>query len=198
MPISLTEKYWTKRYKEGDTGWDIGYVLPPLKAYFDQLKNKDLKILIPGAGNAYEAEYLFLNGFKQVFVADWSKTALNNFKARVPDFPLSQLIHANFFNLDSTFDIIVEQTFFCAITPQLRPDYVLKVNQLLKENGKLVGVLFNGPLNKTEPPFGGSKTEYINLFLPYFNIAILEACYNSIPKRLGNELFFKFIKPKCK
>lgn len=30
----------------------------PLKVYFDQLTNKDLKILIPGGGNSHEAEYL--------------------------------------------------------------------------------------------------------------------------------------------
>ena len=60
--MNNTEKeraYWSKRYKEERTGWDIGFPSLPLKTYIDQLENKDLKILIPGAGNAYEAEYLF-------------------------------------------------------------------------------------------------------------------------------------------
>lgn len=55
------ETYWTTRYKEKKTGWDIGYPSTPIKAYADQLTDKQLKILIPGAGNAYEAEYFFLN-----------------------------------------------------------------------------------------------------------------------------------------
>ena len=31
------------------------------------------------------------------------------------------------------------------------------MNQLLKPNGKLVGLMFNVPLNKDKPPFGGNK-----------------------------------------
>ncbi|MFS4468005.1 hypothetical protein [Maribacter sp. 2210JD10-5] len=47
------ENYWTKRYHEEETGWDIGYPSTPLKAYIDQLEDKMISILIPGAGNAY-------------------------------------------------------------------------------------------------------------------------------------------------
>jgi len=53
------ELFWSSKYQEGQTGWDMGEVSPPIKAYIDQLTNKDLSILIPGAGNAYEAAYLF-------------------------------------------------------------------------------------------------------------------------------------------
>lgn len=45
-PTSL-EKYWTERYLEGRTGWDIGYLSTPIKTYIDQLKDKDISILIP-------------------------------------------------------------------------------------------------------------------------------------------------------
>ena len=62
------EEYWSKRYEEGQTGWDIGYPSTPIKTYIDQIKDKNLRILIPGAGNAYEAEYIFKEGFKNVFV----------------------------------------------------------------------------------------------------------------------------------
>ena len=44
------------------------------------------------------------------------------------------------------------------------------------------------------PPFGGSFAEYRELFTPYFHIEIMEQCYNSIPPRVGNELFVKFLK----
>ncbi len=39
---------------------------PPLKSYIDKLKNKNLKILITGCGNAYEAEWLLQNDFNNV------------------------------------------------------------------------------------------------------------------------------------
>ena len=191
--MDLSENYWDTHYKTHNTGWDIGHIATPLKTYFDQLKNKSLKILIPGCGNAYEAEYLFNNGFKNVFVVDLSETALNNFKQRVPHFPESQLLHQNFFDLKMTFDLIIEQTFFCAIHPSLRSLYALKTKTLLMKNGKHVGLLFDAVLNTEHPPFGGNKNAYINYFNPHFNIAILEPCYNSIESRSNRELFFKFL-----
>ena len=56
--MELTSEVWNDRYQNKDIGWDIGKISTPLKEYFDQLENKDLKIAIPGCGNAYEAEYL--------------------------------------------------------------------------------------------------------------------------------------------
>lgn len=153
-----------------------------MKAYFDQLENKELKILIPGGGNSYEAEYLFNNGFKNVFVVDISKKPLDNLKKRVPKFPSSQLINA-------TFDLIIEQTFFCAIDPNLRVKYASKMNNSLNENGKLVGLLFDVILNENHPPFWGNKEEYLSYLKPYFNITKMEPCYNSYHNRKGMELF---------
>lgn len=192
--MELTEQYWESRYQSKYMGWDIGFVSTPLKTYFEQLTNKDLKILIPGGGNSYEAEYLHLRGFKNVFVVDISATALSNIQERVPTFPSEHLIHSDFFYLNMTFDLIIEQTFFCALHPKYRHDYALKMSQLLNTNGKLVGVLFNIPLNDSHPPFGGNKEEYLNYFKPYFKIEILEDCYNSVKKRMDTELFFKFLK----
>lgn len=192
--MDLSEDYWDNRYQTKDIGWDIGFVSTPLKTYFDQLTNKDLKILIPGGGNSYEAEYLHQLGFVNVFVVDISATALSNIKKRVPSFPSANLIHSDFFDLSMTFDLIIEQTFFCALNPKYREKYVLKMSQLLIKNGKLVGLLFNIPLNNSHPPFGGNKAEYLNYFKPYFKIEILEDCYNSIEERQGNELFFMLLK----
>ncbi|WP_316930385.1 class I SAM-dependent methyltransferase [Formosa agariphila] len=62
--MKFSETFWNEKYKNNDIGWDLGTVSPPLKSYFDQLTNKDLKILIPGGGHAHEAEYLHQNGYK--------------------------------------------------------------------------------------------------------------------------------------
>ncbi|MBO6494319.1 MAG: SAM-dependent methyltransferase [Roseivirga sp.] len=192
--IVLKESYWTERYGKGETGWDIGYVSTPIKEYIDQLQNKELKILIPGAGNAYEAEYLWNSGFKNVWVLDFSRTPLIHLQERVPEFPASQLIHADFFDHNGEYDLIIEQTFFCALPPRLRSDYVTKTADLLKPKGKLVGLLFQIPLNNDKPPFGGSKEEYLKLFEKSFQSIKMEAAYNSIPPRQGNELFIKVCK----
>lgn len=192
--MDLSEKYWDRRYKNQDTAWDLGEISPPLKVYFDQLTDKDLKILIPGGGNSHEAEYLHSKGFHNVYVVDISKTALTNIKRRVPSFPAAHLIHKNFFDLEIPFDLIIEQTFFCALNPKLRPIYTTKMWQLLQPHGKIVGLLFNVPLNSDRPPFGGDKKDYITYFEPLFDIQILSPAYNSHHSRQGRELFLKLQK----
>ena len=187
--MKLDETFWDNRYKSLDIGWDLGKVSPPLKDYFDQIADTSLRILIPGGGNSYEAEYLYQKGFKNVYVIDISKTALNNLKKRVPDFPQDQLIHSDFFDLDMSFDLIIEQTFFCALDPSLRDQYVSKMHSLLPTEGQLVGLLFNVPLYSDRPPFGGHKTEYEERFKNHFEIIKMETAYNSQVSRQGKELF---------
>lgn len=192
------EAYWSERYEVQNTGWDIGAPSTPLKTYIDQLNDNDLRILMPGAGNAYEAEYLFKQGFKNVFVMDISAIPLQNFKARVPEFPDNQLIEANFFEHIGQYDLILEQTFFCSFEPtkENRQAYGKHTAELLKPNGKLVGVWFNFPLtgDRVKRPFGGSKDEYWAYLSPFFDVKTFESCYNSIKPRAGQELFGIFVK----
>lgn len=192
--ITKTKEFWDQKYDANNTGWDLGIISPPLKNYFDQIKNKDLEILIPGAGNSWEAEYLFLNGFKNVNVIDISSLAISNFKSRVPQFPAQQIFEQDFFEHTKKYDLIIEQTFFCAINPELRTAYSLKMHELLKPQGKLVGLLFNIPLNTDHPPFGGNKSEYLTLFSPKFDLNIIETAHNSVSPRKGNELFINFTR----
>jgi thiopurine S-methyltransferase len=194
VKIRFDKEYWENKYHEKATGWDIGYASAPLTAYFNQLTNKDLKILIPGGGNCYEAEYLFEQGFENIFVIDIAEQPLKNLKARFPNFPDSHLIHDDFFNHSEKYDLIVEQTFFCALDPVLRQKYADKMNDLLAEKGILTGLLFDFELTEEGPPFGGAEMEYLQLFSPYFIIKKLESCYNSIQPRAGRELFFIFEK----
>ncbi|WP_445719013.1 methyltransferase domain-containing protein [Flavobacterium sp.] len=183
--------YWEERYQKGETGWDAGTITTPLKEYIDQLTDKNLTILIPGAGNGHEFDYLINNGFKNVFVVDIAITPLENIKKRKPKYS-SHLINADFFSLTTTFDLILEQTFFCALPPEMRQRYVEKMTSLLNPNGKLAGLLFDFPLTSEGPPFGGSKSEYITLFSNTFSIKTLERAYNSIKPRENKELFFIF------
>jgi thiopurine S-methyltransferase len=188
------EKYWTERYISTKTGWDIGYPSTPIKEYVDQLSDKDVKILIPGAGNSYEAEYLHNNGFNNVYVLDISKIPLENLIQRVPTFPMDHLIHDDFYSHQQQYDLILEQTFFCALPPSHRETYVTHVHKLLKPQSKLVGVLFGREFSKEGPPYGGTLSEYQALFEPKFEIQIMEECYNSIEPRMGSELFIKLKK----
>ena len=185
--------YWQARYDDGRDGWDARGITPPLRAYFDQLDvAAQPRILVPGAGRAYEAEYLHRLGFRQVFVADIAPEALAALAARVPDFPPEHLLRADFFALPNVppYDFIVEQTFFCALDPTLRSAYARQCAHLLRPGGTLAGLLFDtdfGPVQ--EPPFGGGREEYRDYFAPYFTFRHFETATNSLTPRQGRELF---------
>lgn len=183
------EHNWEELYQKKDTGWDIGYPSTPLKEYIDQLENKALKILIPGAGNSHEAEYLFQQGFSNVWIIDIAPSAITNFKTRVADFPKEQILLGDFFEHQAQYDLIFEQTFFCAIHPSKRKPYAKKMKELLYPTGKLVGLFFNDRLNMDHPPYGGNQEEYLSIFSPYFENIKMDTCYNSIEPRASRELF---------
>lgn len=187
----LDKNYWNNRYNTGQTGWDIREVSTPLKEYINQLHNKDLAILLPGCGNAYEAVYLLQQGFTNITLIDIAPKVVQDVKIKLKEYEGSrlQIICGDFFELNQTFDLIIEQTFFCALEPSLRNDYADKMYELLNDGGKLAGVLFNRSF-EGGPPFGGSKEEYLQIFTTKFTIKIMEECYNSILPRAGSELFF--------
>jgi SAM-dependent methyltransferase len=186
----LTAESWNRRYLDANTPWDLGDVSPPLKQWIDRFPSKELKILIPGAGKAHEATYLFESGFQQVFVCDWAEEAMAHFREQSPDFPESQLLVRDFFELAPAYDIILEQTFFCALHPSQRPDYARKCAELLVEGGLLGGLLFAHPFPFEGPPFGGTKEEYLTYLEPHFEVLEMEVSPHSVKPRAGRELFF--------
>lgn len=192
--MELDKDFWNTRYAENQTGWDVGAPTTPLKEYIDTLTDKNARILIPGCGKAYEAEYLHQLGFANVFVIDLAPLALEEFSKRVPSFPKAHLIVGNFFEHEGQYDLILEQTFFCAFDPKLRSDYAKKMYELLAPNGKLAGVMFCFELTAEGPPFGGSTAEYQGYFGGLFRIEQMSPCMNSIPPRLGRELWVEMKK----
>jgi SAM-dependent methyltransferase len=186
----LPSEFWDDLYRREETRWDIGYVSTPIKEYTDQLTNKDLRILIPGAGSSYEAVYLAENGFTDISVVDISILLTDRLRKTISlSYPLIKIITGDFFLLEGKYDVIIEQTFFCTLHPSLRKQYIRKVKELLAGNGKLAGVLFNREFDNN-PPFGGGMEEYRQLFSSALRIKVLEDCINSIPARAGTELFF--------
>ena len=139
MNININSDFWNDKYTSGSTGWDIGEVSEPLKQYIDQLNDKGIAILIPGAGNAYEAEYLHNKGFKNITVIDLSEYPIANLRKRCPDFPEEKLLNKDFFDHKGAYDLIIEQTFFCALNPSLRSNYFEKMYELLNPKGGLLG-----------------------------------------------------------
>lgn len=189
----LDVQYWDAQWKSNTIGWDLGVPAPPLVAFIDTIENKEAKILIPGCGNAYEAEYLVSKGFKNITLIDISETACAIIKVKFLNQSAVRVLCEDFFKLEDKFDVIIEQTFFCALPPIMRQRYVWKMHSLLNDHGILAGLLFNRQFD-VSPPFGGSLEEYEKLFQTAFHIDQLSTANNSVTPRANTELFFSFVK----
>jgi methyl halide transferase len=185
---TLDSKYWDRRYREGNTGWDIGSVSPPLKEYILTLSNKDINILIPGAGNCYEAAFLWDQGFKNITILDFASSLIQKLRNKWQHHMGVRLLSQDFFEHEGCYDLILEQTFFCAISPEKRPEYVRKMFELLAPGGTLTGVMFNVDFEQEGPPFGGHIQEYQSHFTSYFPDVLFAPCHHSILPRQGREV----------
>ena len=192
-------QFWNEYYINNDTGWDLGGVTPVFKNWCDNL-NKKSKILVPGSGNGYDPLYFSSLGH-DVLAVDFSEKAIKRIKNEAKKNNLRiNVLKGNFFDLDKTFynlyDYVIEYTFFCAIDPKNRLNYISMVHQILKESGQLIGLFF--PLNKKEseggPPFGVSLKEIEYNFNKKFKLIKSFKHPLSIDARSDNEQYFEFEK----
>ncbi len=191
---STPKDYWNILYDKEDIGWDIGFPSPAIKEYVDQLDTKELPVLIPGCGNAYEAEYLLAKGFNDITLIDIAHTLTaaleKKFKKDIGR--RIKIITGDFFDHHGSYRLILEQTFLSALDPSLRTRYADKMHSLLVKGGHLAGVLFNQEF-EGGPPYGGTAQEYKLMFSKKFTIKTLELCYNSIERRKGSEVFINLV-----
>jgi hypothetical protein len=189
----LDQNYWDAQYQAQQTGWDLGCCSPAFQVLVDCIKNKNAAILLPGCGSSYEAIYLVSQGFTNITLLDIAPTLVHKLQSEFSDYSQVHVLLGDFFAHQNQYDYILEQTFFCALPPALRLQYVAKMHELLKPNGQLMGLLFDTTF-EVSPPFGGSKDEYISLFESAFTLLKLDKTTLSVPKRLGSELAFQFQK----
>jgi SAM-dependent methyltransferase len=193
MTEFLSHEYWSRRYLEQSVGWDLGTIAPPIKSYVDKVKELSIRVLIPGCGYAHEGIYLVNKGFQYVHFLDFSPVPMDRVRKILPWLPQEQFHVQDFFEHQGAYDLIIEQTLFCAINPELREAYVKKIDELLVPGGSLIGVLFDRTF-EGGPPYGGSREEYLKIFGSCFQHIKLEPCYNSATPRRGTELFIQLKK----
>ncbi|RZJ75038.1 MAG: methyltransferase domain-containing protein [Flavobacterium sp.] len=175
----FNQSFWDVRWENNQTGWDIGEPSPAITTYLAQYSDKNTAILISGCGNAHEAGWLLKNGFTNITLIDIAPKAVDILKEKFALKPQVKILCEDFFEHNGNYDLIIEQTFFCAIPPERRTEYVDKMTAILNQNGRIIGVLFNIEFNQQLPPFGGSITEYKQLFETKFIIKKMDDCYYS-------------------
>jgi len=190
-PVNTAE-FWEACYESEMDGWDIGGPTP----VFERLATKIPKgrICVIGCGRGYDAVTFAKAGF-EVTAIDFAKTAVlaSRENARKEEVEMT-VLREDFFDLPDElhdqFDYVLEYTCFCAISPERRFEYDRVIWQLLKPEGKLLGLFF--PLDKNVdeggPPWGVNISELHALFGLHWNLESEEMPKESIEPRADREI----------
>ncbi|OHB74451.1 MAG: hypothetical protein A2Z34_06360 [Planctomycetes bacterium RBG_16_59_8] len=190
--------WWDERYRKGEAGWDMGKVSPPLLDLVRRGRLEPCKVLVPGCGNGYDVHFLARRGFDAVGV-DYALLATREAERLAKEKGIAaRFIRRDFFDYArrtrDRFDLIFEQTFFCAVGREQWGSYVRSVARLIRPGGLLIGLFFDFKDTGGGPPFPTSREEVRDLFSPFFTIEHLARCRTSHPARKGNELLGRFRK----
>ncbi|NIQ01440.1 MAG: methyltransferase domain-containing protein [Nitrospinaceae bacterium] len=181
---------WQKHYDSNDMGWDLGQVSPPFVRLWEEKSLPPGKWIIPGCGRGHEVVYFAERGC-EVTGVDFAPGAVALLRQSLTAKKLNAtVLHSDFFHLDEShnqaYDGLLEQTFFCAIRPDQREDYVATAHRILKPGGWLAA-LFYATGEAGGPPFNTSDEDVKNHFSGKFEILRLEKCAFSAEQRRDKE-----------
>ena len=181
---------WERHYDEKDLRWDINEAAPPLVHLWKERNFSPCKAIIPGCGAGHEVMFLAKKGFN-VTAVDYTHGAIKLIKNALEKNNYSgEVLHQDFFKLDckynETFELMLEHTFFCAISPTKRREYVETAKRILKPGGYLIG-LFYETNEDGGPPFNTRQEDIENFFSDSFIIESLSKTSHSAEQRRGKE-----------
>lgn len=203
-------RYWSQRYRDGDTPWDMQGETPVFRAMRmagalpvgpRRESGEPTRTWVPGCGSGYDAVALAAAGYHVVGV-DFAPEAL----ARVRELAAAQgvaerveTVEADVFALPESFreafDLAIEYTCYCAIHPSRRRDYARVVADSLRPGGHVVALLYPTDGRPGGPPFAvrprDTQQEFADVGL---ELVYSETPQTSHPKRLGNERLMVFRK----
>jgi SAM-dependent methyltransferase len=181
---------WQGHYDSDDLRWDLGEVSPPLKQIWAEQKIAAGRVMIPGCGQGHEAVYLADQGF-DVTAVDYAEGAILRLNRLLDERGIhGRVLQEDFFELDSehdgTYDLIVEQAFFCAIHPSDRVRYVQTAARILKPGGLITGLFYQTD-EEGGPPFNTTEQDIRNHFSQDFSIEYLGKTAQSVESRRDKE-----------
>lgn len=193
-----TAEFWEACYESEMDGWDLGGPTPVFERLASEIPKG--KICVIGCGRGYDAVAFAKAGF-DVTAIDFSRNAVMDARenARKEGVDI-QVLRQNIFDLPENlfyqFDYVMEYTCFCAISPTRRFEYDRVVWQLLKANGKLLGLFL--PLDKEleegGPPWGVEISELQKLFGLHWDLEYEEMPRESIERRANREILMVWRK----
>ena len=206
MPVDCDSKeYWERRFRQADTPWELGgptallseglQLLPELPGYRDI--EMPLRVVCAGVGRGDDALELARCGFDVVAV-EWSDLAVLSLRDRgeyltSPKCGSLTIEHGDFFQVPPRqVDFAFEHTFFCALPPHRRPEYVKAMSNWLKAGRVLIGNFFieqqgdSDDLQLNGPPFFVKYDELVTLFTREFKVLRLSPVPQKQAMRRGD------------
>lgn len=184
--------HWTRIYhEEKNPGWNLGEPAEGLKDMLPRIKLARSRILVPGCGEGHDAAFFAERGHI-VYAVDFSEEAIARAKAKYGHIEDLHFVQADIFKLPTewirTFDVVFEHTCYCAVSPERRQELINVYKKMLHETGHLMGVFFTFE-KRASTPYGGSEWELRQRIKDSFNFIFWGRLRNSVPRRMGKELF---------
>ncbi len=184
---------WQAAWEEGRTPWDAGRSAPTLVELVAGGTLPAGRALVPGCGSGYDVLTL-ASAERSVLGIDLSPLAAARFEAlraeRGVDGARARVEVADFFAADlGRFDLVWDCTFLCALPPDLRGAWAVRMNELLADDGELVTLIFpvtDGPADRG-PPYPQHPDRVRALLGDGWTATTLERVERSNPGREGRE-----------
>ncbi len=192
-------QYWLNVYQsQPNPDWNLNEAAEAFKDMLPRLKLPKSRILVLGCGEGHDAA-LFARAGHLVTAVDFSKEAINRGRQKYGDIEKLTFHELNIFRIPQdwnfSFDVVVEHTCFCAVPPDQRNELVRLYRRMLHEEGQLLAVFFTME-KRAGPPYGASEWEIRKRTEQGFHYLFWGRLRNSIPDRLGSELFVLAKKKK--
>ncbi len=190
--------FWDEKYLNNEDRWDMKTPTPVFENLIvSQQFIKPGKILILGCGKGYDAILAAKKGF-DVYAVDFSIEAIKFAKkmAEEENLKINFLLY-DIFDLDSIyknqFDYIYDYVTYCAINPERRKEYAAKISNLLKQNGKLVALLFPVEERGGGPPYRCGRSGILQFIFTASPIKVFIKQNQFYKTQDGEEKFSRFI-----
>ncbi len=185
----MADTDWENCYRTGDTQWDKGKPSPGLVDWL--AAHPDLprgSVINPGCGFGYDIREWAKAGFDAVGY-DIAPSAVDGATAKTSE-PNATFKLGDFLEDEPTeqYDWIFEHTFYCAVNPSRRPDYLNAIKRWLKPGGQFLAVHYFIS-DEDGPPFGTDHDEVHARFSDDFEL-LEDWVPRSYPNRTDLERMF--------
>eukprot|EP00257_Ricinus_communis_P021354 XP_015580827.1 thiocyanate methyltransferase 1 isoform X2 [Ricinus communis] len=131
-------------------------------------------------------------------IAEKAVKKAEELSSSLPNANYCTFLKADFFSWQPTelFDLIFDYTFFCAIEPEMRSQWAIRIQDLLKPDGELITLIFPIDDHLGGPPYKVSVSDYEEVLCPIgFKAVSIVDNELAIKVRLGREKLGRWKRP---